>query len=97
MGPPASSAMRSVAIENPVANISVSTTSRAPPAAGDHRRECGEVGSGSSQTMSCWTAATFTTPFSGQPGQARTASSSTSGRLQKAKRTSRWPARPRSS
>src|SRR5690242_12019381 len=53
--------MRSGCIEKPVANISVSTMSRAPSAAAFAiiGRTCSRVEAASSQTMSCWTSATF--------------------------------------
>ena len=62
LGPSGSSATRSTAIENPVENISVSTTSRAPSVAalaiiGASRAK---LASRSSHTMSCWSPATFT-------------------------------------
>ncbi len=49
-------------IEKPVANISVSAIRRAPAAAAWAIRglTCARVAPASSQTMSCWTAATFT-------------------------------------
>ena len=84
--------MRSVAIENPVENISVSTTRRAPPVAAlrDHRREVREVRVGLlphdvvlDRRDSHDRAA---------PASRATASSMTSGRLQHAKRTSGAPA-----
>ncbi len=62
LGPSNGSATRSVSIENPVENISVSTTSRAssPAASAMHPARWAKLASRSSHTMSCWTAATFT-------------------------------------
>ncbi len=72
VGPSGGSAISREFIENPVDHISVTTTMRAPPSAaaamrGRIRRKFASV---SSQTMSCWIAATFTRRPPSGPGAA---------------------------